>query len=154
MKRFIGFLITFMVFIFIAPVALLAQDPDPGTTGPLAEYFISFAAYIGFLLLVVEFMVGFIKREDLRKVLIWVVAVALGILAFVFKLGIFYTTWYVGLLYVIFGGAVGAGYLTTEQGQMLIDLLLNLFKSKATLKAEAEAREVALRAKNRAEFNT
>lgn len=152
MKRFIGFLIAFMVTLFV-PAMLMAQTGGESVGFDPAGYLATFALYITTLLLIVEFVVSLVKNIDARKIIIWVVAVLLGVLGFVFKLGIFYTTWYVGLLYILAGGAVGTGYLTTEQGQMLVDLIKGLFKSKETLKEEAQEREAALRAKNNTTYN-
>jgi len=152
MKKF-KFLITMVVLVLtvFAPIMVMGQTEGGGGFDP-SGYVATFALYIAFLLAAVEAVMAFVKNTDSRKIIIWVAAVVIGILAFILKLGIFYTTWYVGLLYVLAGGAVVSGYLTAEQGQMLIDLLKNLFKDKATLQQEAKDREIALRAKNQSNF--
>jgi ABC-type long-subunit fatty acid transport system fused permease/ATPase subunit len=128
MKKLLCFLFA-VIMVFVLPFALFAQDPSPPSTVPettgIGLYVVSFVSYLASVLALVEIFSVFFKKENARKWIGWLAAILIGVLAFLLKLGVFFAAWYIGLVYVIIVGLVSNGYLTSEKGQLLVDLIID-----------------------------
>lgn len=128
MRRFMCFLI----FLFLMPLFLLAQGeglPElPGGTD-LEAYVATFLVYAASVMALTEIIGTIITKR--RAVLAWVLAVLVGVLAFVLKFGIFADVWYMGLIYIAVGGSIVNGYITADTGKLIVDLLKQWLKRSA-----------------------
>ncbi len=110
-----------ILMILAMPIMALAGNdmPDlPGSFTP-ADYFVDFLTWIA----TVIFLTGLLNRlpffqyeDQPKRILSWVVMIITGALAYIFGWGIFETSWYVGLIYVI-AGAIGShvGYHAVKE---------------------------------------
>lgn len=122
MKRLV---VLFSLLLFV-PIILLAQGTGETVNVDLSSYVKDFATYVISVLALSELVVGLFSKWD-KIIVIGACNLLIGLAAFVLQLGIFAVTWYMGLIYVIVGGAVAIGYLNAEKGQLIIDLIKGLF---------------------------
>ena len=113
------FVMIFMFFVF--PLVVLAGNAMPqlpGTFTP-ADYFVDFLTWIATVVFLTSVFnrLPFLQLENQpKRYFSWVIMVITGLLAYIFEWGIFDTTWYYGLVYIV-AGAVGShvGYHAVKE---------------------------------------
>lgn len=125
-------LLVLIIIVLSAPIALMAQvlSEIPPEINPQV-YFATIASFAAIILPVTALVnrMFTIEIRWLKQFLSWIVAIALGTIAWVFKWGLFETSWYYALIYSIAGALVANGIFNLDMIKKILQLL-NLEKKK------------------------
>lgn len=125
-------LLVLILIVLSVPLSMMAQvlGDIPPEINP-EVYFATMASFAA-LILPVTALINRMFSIDIRWIkqfLSWIVAIALGTIAWLFKWGIFETTWYYALIYSLAGALVANGIFNLDMVKKFLQLL-NLEKKK------------------------
>lgn len=136
MKKAILFLTLIIGFIMF-PVIAFAQGTDPGVDlTDLNQYFISLAALVPLVIIVVSWIKKLIKMEGIvAQIVSWLISIGLCFAGWFLKIGLFadIATWWYILIYGFAVGLAANGFFKIEFIQTLLTLL-GLIKPKPKLR--------------------
>lgn len=125
MGKTIQFLMVLMVAVML-PLAAFCQDgPVPSVFDP-GTYYVSLAALVGAVMTITQFLKKVVVTEGITtKLLSWGVGLALSVIGYVMKLGIFEAVeWYWILIYALSAGLVGNSIFDLS----IIEGILSIFE--------------------------
>jgi len=138
MKKILASLCVLATILIMAPLTLVAQEVDVGTSTTILtsfdfqSYFISLAALVPLVILLAGFVKKWLKAEGFwAQFLSWVISIALCYIGWLLKIGMFTTvvSWWIPLLYGFCVGLASNGFFKIEFIQAFL-ALINLEKKK------------------------
>jgi hypothetical protein len=126
MKKFWKFLIA--TLLLLIPVAIFAQDTEPSTGGfDVMSLFTSFTTYCAGIIVLTGVITKYILKNLStlgRNIISWVVALIVGYLGWLLKLGMFVDKAWYDVLVIVLSFALGSNIIyDTEWIRKLLELL-------------------------------
>lgn len=112
----------YLALLLVLPILLFAQDTGTGTGTDFLNGFLSLTSLSALVLTVTEFIKNVTGKKT--QYMSWLISVVLGIIGYIFNLGIFdHVIWWHGLIYALSAGLMANGIFSWEFIQVILAFL-------------------------------